>query len=50
MAKFALAEAEFSKIRICLRCKARNKTGSEKCRKCGYHALRPKRKSKRVKK
>lgn len=50
MAKFAIVESELSKVRICLRCKARNKAGSIKCRKCGYHVLRPKRKSKRVKK
>lgn len=50
MGKFAVADAELASIIICLRCKARNKVGSDKCRKCGYLSLRPKRKSKRAKK
>lgn len=50
MGKFAVADADLASVAICMRCKARNKAGSDKCRKCGYRALRPKRKSKRVKK
>ncbi|MDE1856994.1 MAG: 50S ribosomal protein L40e [Candidatus Micrarchaeota archaeon] len=50
MGKFALADAEISKIWICRRCKARNKAGSEKCRKCGYAYLRPKKKELKTKK
>jgi large subunit ribosomal protein L40e len=50
MGKFPVADAELSKIRVCRRCKARNKVGSKVCRKCGYSALRPKRKNARVKK
>jgi len=50
MGKFPIADAELSKIAICKKCKARNKTGVKKCRKCGYTALRPKRKDIRSKK
>ena len=50
MGKFPIADAAQSKVWICRRCKARNKAGSDTCRKCGYHALRPKRKNTRVKK
>ena len=50
MGKFPLADAELTKIWICRRCKARNRAGSEMCRKCGYKVLRPKRKDARVKK
>ena len=50
MGKFPIADAELSKIWVCRRCKARNKAGSKVCRKCGYSALRPKRKNARVKK
>ncbi|MDE1811066.1 MAG: 50S ribosomal protein L40e [Candidatus Micrarchaeota archaeon] len=50
MGKFPIADAELAKIMICKRCKARNRKGAEKCRKCGYGALRPKRKDIKVKK
>ncbi len=50
MGKFAIADAEISKIWICRKCKGRNKRGAEKCRHCGYRALRPKRKEIRAKK
>lgn len=50
MGKFPLADAELSKIWICKRCKARNRAGSAKCRRCGYKYLRPKRKDIKVKK
>ncbi|MCD6279471.1 50S ribosomal protein L40e [Candidatus Micrarchaeota archaeon] len=42
MAKFPEADAELKKIWICKKCKARNKVGVKKCRKCGYPYLRPK--------
>ncbi len=50
MGKFAVADAALSKIWVCKKCKARNKAGAEKCRKCGSSYLRPKRKDTRVKK
>ena len=50
MGKFPIADAEIAKIAICKKCKSRNKAGSTSCRKCGYHALRPKRKDIRAKK
>ena len=50
MGKFAEADAEISKLVICKKCKARNKKGVDKCRKCGYKWLRPKRKDIRAKK
>ncbi len=50
MGKFPIADAELSKVWICKRCKARNKAGAEKCRKCGYRALRPKNKETKQKK
>jgi len=50
MGKYPLGDAELAKIAICKKCKARNKAGSKSCRKCGYTALRPKRKDIRSKK
>ncbi|MBM3228933.1 50S ribosomal protein L40e [Candidatus Parvarchaeota archaeon] len=50
MGKFAEADAEISKLAICRKCKARNKKTAEKCRKCGYKWMRPKRKDLRAKK
>ncbi|MGV8176587.1 MAG: 50S ribosomal protein L40e [Candidatus Bilamarchaeaceae archaeon] len=50
MGKFPEADAQISKITICRRCKARNKAGIEKCRKCGSVYMRPKRKDIRAKK
>jgi len=50
MGKFPIADAELAQIWVCRRCKSRNRMGSEKCRKCGYGALRPKRKRTIVKK
>lgn len=50
MGKFAEADAAIVKIVICRKCKARNKKGVLKCRKCGSQFLRPKRKDIRAKK
>ena len=50
MGKFPEADQEIIKIVICRKCKARNKKGVEKCRKCGSPFLRPKRKDIRAKK
>ncbi len=50
MGKFAEADAEIVKIVICRKCKARNKKGAARCRKCGSQFLRPKRKDIRAKK
>lgn len=43
MGKFPEADAELASVWVCMRCKARNKAGAEKCRKCGSRYLRPKR-------
>lgn len=50
MGKFLEADREIIGIWVCRRCKARNKAGAEKCRKCGSSYLRPKKKEIRVKK
>lgn len=50
MGKFPIADVEIAKIQICQKCKARNKKGVEKCRKCGSRALRPKNKETKSKK
>jgi large subunit ribosomal protein L40e len=50
MGKFPIADAEIAKIQICKRCKARNSTNAEKCRKCGYGVLRQKNKETKAKK
>ncbi len=50
MGKFPIADAQLSKTWICRECKGRNRAGVEKCKRCGYKYLRPKRKEKRVKK
>ncbi len=50
MGKFPIADAEISKIAICRRCKGRNNAGVEKCRRCGYKYLRPKKKDLKTKK
>ena len=50
MGKYPIADAELAKIYICKKCKSRNKAHAAKCRKCGYTALRPKRKDIRAKK
>ena len=50
MGKFNLADEELTRIWIYRKCKARNRAGSAKCRKCGSKYMRTKRKEKRVKK
>jgi ribosomal protein L40E len=50
MGKFPLADHVLTGMVICRKCKARNKAGTDKCRKCGSPYLRAKRKDKRVKK
>ncbi len=43
MAKFPVADRAIMKIKICLKCKARNSISAVRCRKCNYHNLRAKR-------
>jgi len=43
MGKFPIADRALTKIWICKKCKARNPAHAEKCRKCDYTGLRPKR-------
>jgi len=50
MGKFAIADKEISKIKICRKCKSRNNVNLAKCRKCGSTSMRPKNKDLRVKK
>ncbi len=50
MGRFQLADEALAKIWVCRKCKARNKAGAAKCRKCGSRYLRPKRREIRVKK
>ncbi len=50
MSKFPVAEAELTRVQICRRCKSRNSLNVEKCRKCGYSFMRPKKKEIRRKK
>lgn len=40
---FKEAEARLLWVKICMRCNARNALRAERCRKCGYKGLRPKR-------
>ena len=50
MGKFPLADEQLSMTVVCRKCKARNKAGALRCRKCGSPYLRPKSKELRVKK
>ncbi len=43
MGKFPIADKAIFGILICKKCKARNPIGAERCRKCNYPNLRPKR-------
>ncbi|WP_207586687.1 50S ribosomal protein L40e [Halomontanus rarus] len=47
MASFDAAEKRTLDKLICMRCNARNSTGANSCRKCGYAKLRPKAKEAR---
>ncbi|MGB9634995.1 MAG: 50S ribosomal protein L40e [Candidatus Micrarchaeia archaeon] len=49
MAKFPEAEAVLMNVLVCKKCKARNPSTAEKCRKCGYRYLRKKKKGKGAK-
>ncbi len=50
MGKFSLADEALTSIWLCRKCKARNRAGAEKCRKCGSRYMRVKRKEKMAKK
>jgi len=43
MGKFPIADKALTLVRICKKCKARNSAHAERCRKCDYTHLRPKR-------
>ncbi len=47
MGKFPIADKALLKTWICKKCKARNSPNAEKCRKCDYKNLRPKRAKKK---
>ena len=40
--KFPVADKAFTRVKICLKCKARNPAGAKICRKCNYPNLRAK--------
>lgn len=42
MARFPEAEARLLRVKICMKCNARNAMRATVCRKCGYKGLRPK--------
>jgi len=44
MGKFPIADLQITSIWVCKKCKARNRAGAKKCRKCGYGYLRAKKK------
>jgi large subunit ribosomal protein L40e len=50
MGKFPIADEALLRVWVCRKCKARNKPGVLKCRKCGSKYMRAKRKESRVKK
>lgn len=47
MARFEEAENRIFKVKICLKCNARNPAAAKTCRKCGYKGLRYKAKEPR---
>lgn len=47
MGKFPIADKALLRIWVCKKCKARNPRGAERCRKCNYGSLRPKRAKKK---
>ncbi|NUB89467.1 50S ribosomal protein L40e [Haloterrigena sp. SYSU A558-1] len=48
MPSFDAAEKRTLEKMICMRCNARNSSGADRCRKCGYKKLRPKAKEPRA--
>ena len=46
---FPEAKAEMERVKICLKCGARNPWSATQCRKCGYNRFR-KKKSRKMKK
>lgn len=42
MGKFPIADKAIFDVSICQKCKARNPKGADRCRKCDYTHLRPK--------
>ncbi|MDY6966373.1 MAG: 50S ribosomal protein L40e [Halobacteriota archaeon] len=42
MARFPEAEARILRMKICMKCNARNAIRATRCRKCGYEGLRTK--------
>ncbi|MGD2247622.1 MAG: 50S ribosomal protein L40e [Candidatus Methanofastidiosia archaeon] len=42
------AQARLFKVKICMKCNARNAWRAKRCRKCGYGELRPKAKERRA--
>ena len=42
MARFPEAEERLLRVKICMKCNARNAWRATRCRKCGYKGLRPK--------
>ena len=50
MGKFPIADEQLARMVVCRKCKARNKAGAERCRRCGSIYLRPKSRELRVKK
>ncbi|MEK6953717.1 MAG: 50S ribosomal protein L40e [Candidatus Micrarchaeota archaeon] len=47
MGKFPIADKAIMAILICRKCKSRNPLGAQRCRKCNYPNLRPKRQRKK---
>jgi len=48
MARFPIAEERLFKVKICMKCNARNPWRAQRCRKCGYRGLRAKSKEPRA--
>ena len=46
--KTPYAENRLFKVKICMKCNARNAWRAKRCRKCGYRGLRPRSKEKRA--
>ena len=47
MGKFPIADRALLNVWICKKCKARNPAGAQRCRKCDWTNLRPKRAKKK---